>query len=93
MGKREFEKLKPMKASTQMIKACLADIPVKRTIYRKRTVWNHNYYKFYDAAVENGILKVGIWQRCFLRAPGQRPDFTIYIDGKTGKWMTYSTEG
>lgn len=93
MGKREFEKLKPMKASTQMIKACLADIPVKRTIYRKRTVWNHKYYKFYDAAVENGILKVGIWQRCFLRAPGQRPDFTIYIDRKTGKWMTYSSDG
>lgn len=93
MGKREFEKLKPLKASTQMIKACLADIPVKRTIYRNGTVWNHKYYKFYDAAVENDVLKVGIWQRCFLRAPGQRPDFTIYIDRKTGKWMTYSLAG
>jgi len=93
MGKREFEKLKPMKASTQMIKACLADVPVKRNIYRKGSVWTHKYYKFYDAAVENGILKVGIWQRCFLRAPGQRPDFTIYIDRKTGKWMTYSSDG
>ena len=90
MGIREFEKLKPMKASTQMIKACLADVPVERTIYRKGTVWNYKYYKFYDAAVEDEILKVGIWQRCFLRAPGQRPDFTIYIDRKTGKWMTYS---
>lgn len=93
MGIREFEKLKPLKASTQMIKACRADIPVKRTIYRKGTVWNHKYYKFYDAAVENDVLKVGIWQRCFLRAPGQRPDFTIYIDRKTGKWMTYSLDG
>lgn len=93
MGIREFEKLKPLKASTQMIKACRADIPVKRTIYRKGTVWNRKYYKFYDAAVENDVLKVGIWQRCFLRAPGQRPDFTIYIDRKTGKWMTYSLDG
>lgn len=93
MGIREFEKLKPMKASTQMIKACLADVPVERTIYRKGTVWNYKYYKFYDAAVEDEILKVGIWQRCFLRAPGQRPDFTIYIDRKTGKWMTYSSDG
>lgn len=93
MGKREFEKLKPLKASTQMMKACRADIPVKRTIYRKGTVWNHKYYKFYDAAVENDVLKVGIWQRCFLRAQGQRPDFTICTDRKTGKWMTYSSDG
>ena len=93
MGIREFEKLKPLKASTQMIRACNTDIPVKREIYRKGTVWNHKYYKFYDAAVENDVLKVGIWQRCYLRAPGQRPDFTIYIDRKTGKWMTHSSDG
>lgn len=91
MGKREFEKLKPLKASTQMIRTCSADIPVKRNIYRKGSVWTHKYYKFYDAAVENGILKVGIWQRCFLRAPGQRPDFTIYIDRENKKWLTYGS--
>ena len=93
MGIREFEKLKPLKASTQMIRAWNADIPEKATIYRKGKVWVHKYYKFYDAAVENGILKVAIWQRCYLREPGQRPDFTIYIDRKTGKWMTYSSGG
>ena len=63
MGIREFEKLKPLKASTQMIKACLADVPVKRTIYRKGTVWNHKYYKFYDAAVEESIVSLPMWER------------------------------
>lgn len=91
MDKRKLEKLKPMKATACMMRAKLEDIPKERHADGKN-VWVHKWYKFFDAAVENEILKVGIWQRCYLYAVGQQPDYTIYID-KNGKWLTDGIEG
>ena len=91
MDKRKLEKLKPMKATACMVRAKLEDIPKERHVNGK-TVWVHKWYKFFDAAVENEILKVGIWQRCYLYAAGQKPNYTIYID-KNGKWLTDGMEG
>ena len=61
MDKRKLEKLKPMKATACMMRAKLEDIPKERHADGKN-VWVHKWYKFFDAAVENEILKVGIWQ-------------------------------
>ena len=99
MNKKELEKLRELTATTDMIKAMREDLPVKRTIYgsyyksrEKKEVWTHKYYRFYRAAVDGEILKVGIWQRQTLRAVGQRPDYTIYIT-KGGEWLTKGPNG
>ena len=99
MNKKELSKLRGLTATTDMIKAMREDLPVKRTIYgsyyksrEKKEVWTHKYYRFYRAAVDGEILKVGIWQRCNLRAVGQRPDYTIFLS-KNGEWLTRGVNG
>lgn len=98
MKKDELLKLKPLTATADMIRAKNEDLPEKRIIYGRqnrpmRNVYTYRYYRFYRAAVENGILKVGIWQRCNLVAKGQQPDYTIFIDNESGEWLTYGAEG
>ncbi len=98
MKKDELLKLRPLTATADMIRAKTGDVPTKRIIYSRggrqmRQVWTHRYYKFYRAAVEKGILKVGIWQRCNLTGEGQRPDYTVFIDNKSGTWLTYGFGG
>ena len=94
MKKDELLKLKPLTATADMIRAKTGDVPTKRIIYSRgdrqaRQVWTHRYYRFYRAAVEKGILKVGIWQRCNLTGEGQQPDYTVFINNKSGTWLTY----
>ena len=95
MKKTELKRLRPLKASAQMLLACRSDLPEQKVIpadYSRRryedSVPVYRYYRFYDAEVENGILKVGIWQRGYLHK-GKEPDFTIYISRERKKWLTW----
>lgn len=95
MNKKELEKLRELTATTDMLKAMRNDLPVRckiRVSYDdERTVYTHKYWRFYRAAVDGEVLKVGIWQRQTLRAVGQRPDYTIYISA--GEWLTKGPGG
>ena len=96
MKKTELKRLRPLKASAQMLKAYREDLPEQKTIYAssyrdwsRRNIPVYRYYRFYDAEVENGILKVGIWQRGYLYEKKQEPDFTVYISREEKKWLTW----
>lgn len=100
MKKAELKKLKPLKASAQMIRVYEEDKAVEKEIRanyktgaRQQRVDTYRYYRFLRAAVENGILKVCIWQRYYLREKGQEPDYTIFIDRNEKKWITYGLKG
>ena len=99
MRKGMLKKLKPLKATAWMIRAKENDKPEIKEIRgngstrRTKQVLVYRYYRFFHAEVEEGILKIGIWQRATLLEKGQETDFTIYIDNRENKWITESQGG
>lgn len=99
MKKAILKKLKEIKPMESILKACKEDKPVTKTIYgsyygerKERKVMYYQYYRFLQAEVEEGILKVGIWHRVDLMRGQQAPEFVIYIDKENEEWLTYQTE-
>lgn len=95
MKKQQLLKLKTLKSTRTMINAMNRDkCKVKKNVsgYYKReynTCYTYKHYKFMDSEIEDGILKVGIWERKNLKAAGQEPNFTIFIDKAAEDFVTY----
>ena len=96
MKKQMLKKLVKLKAKPSLLKAYKEDVPKKRRIEPSywgkrgiRTVNHYKYYEFLQAEVENGIMKVGIWQRHDLMCGQQDPEFTVFIDKEKEEWITW----
>lgn len=94
MNKSELMKLKPLKLGKKMLHVALQDRGEQRTQYKwpggkTRYVWTYKYYDFLAAAVENGILKVGLWKRDSVLSHQMQPDFTIFLEKTKYEWLTY----
>lgn len=97
MKKQELLKLKPLKLGKKMLSVAHQDRGEQRTQYKwnggkTRYVWTYKYYDFLAAAVENGILKVGLWKRGSVLTKQMHPDFTIFLEKTKCEWLTYEHE-
>lgn len=95
MKKQILKGLKKLKPKESLLQAFRKDQPEDRSIYpsyysgRKLVkVTKYKHYDFLQAEVEQGILKVGIWQRSDLMQGQLEPEFTIFIDRENEEWIT-----
>ncbi len=93
MKKQELMKLHRLDANPVIIRLAQADIPKKaNTQYWWTSNLTCKYELFMRARVENGILKIAMYLPQILRAGGKRPAYTIFIDRKERKFITYDYE-
>lgn len=99
MNKKDLIKLKTPKITECYKKVVREDIGEEKIRYgsyygdRKTSHHRvHKYYRFLKAAVEDEILKVGIWTRASILNGQEIPDFTVYFDKSEEKWLTFEYE-
>lgn len=95
MKKAKLLKLKQMHVSEDMIQLARNDTGEnERIIYgygrdNPPTARVYKYYRFYQAEVEDEMLKVAIYTRRNIVLGQQLPDFTIFFDKENEEWITY----
>ena len=100
MKKAELLKMPNLLAVQEMFRAAREDKPrIERERYRDfygniRTITRscYQYYLYFRACEERGILKVSVFVREWLMQGRQRPQFEIYLSKEEQRFLTYDTE-
>ena len=94
MIKKQLLTMKQMCATETMIRMVRED---RGTLYKRRWSYGHSEeymlydrYLFFDALVQDGILKIAAFTRKHIAQRILQPQFEIYISKTEGKWLTYS---
>lgn len=94
MVKKQLLAMKQLFATETMVRMVKED---KGTPYKRS--WSYGYseeyqlydrYLFFDAVVQDGILKVAAFTRKHIACGKIAPQFEIYISKSEGKWTTYA---
>lgn len=91
MKKATLLNLKTMYVSKKNKDMVEQDKGEEKTVYNygEKRVRVYKYYKYYRAEIERGILKVAIFTREKIAQGEKEPKFTIFIDKKEEKWLSY----
>ena len=92
MKKQELLKLHRLEANPAMVRMAQADTPRKTCVARSYYTWTCKYELFLRAKVEKGILKIAMYLPNVLRSGGRRPAYTIFVDRKERKFITFDYE-
>ena len=88
MKKRELLKMEDLYATEAMLVAARNDVPVRVdlgwTVY-----YQSEYSGFARSVVENGILKVALYDHKALRLGGKLPVYEIFMDIEKQQFLTY----
>lgn len=92
MNKKELLKLRALSATATMLRTANAD--ELKTIITQMGNYSYKenrreYQLFLRAEVENGILKVALFNPDYLRAGAKQPAYTVYIEGEKKQFLTY----
>ena len=88
MIKKKLLQMKKLLATEKMMRLVQEDVAVKRH-KSYGNYMEYQRYKYYRAIVEDGILKVAVFERKKMKKNNKTPSFEIYFDKANDTWMSY----
>ena len=95
MEKKKLLLMRPLNATSKMMRVVRKDVPKKVTVHLRYPNGytyeriEQNYQLYLRCCVENGILKAALYYPDNLRTGGRLPSYEVYIDRSAGRFITY----